>query len=128
MGSDRTKEVVQARMVTLDSQFPSAKEYIFLLKSDTQGHELEVLEGAQQMLKERRVQFILLEMSVYLMPRPEKDGRKIMNILDEAGFVCLDLPWHTPAGAPCDDFSVSNNNRQWVQSLYEHWKGGCLSD
>lgn len=124
-------EVVSVDMVTLDSQFPSSKkEQIFLLKTDTQGFELGVLQGAHNLLKEQRVRFILLEMSIFLMPGKKADASQVMQILGEAGFFCVEMPWHTPTNAECGDYVSNNNPDKWLTELLaaHQEKNGCFTD
>jgi len=124
-------EVVSVDMVTLDSQFPSSKkEQIFLLKTDTQGFELGVLQGAMNLIEERRVRFILLEMSIFLMPEKIAEAKQVMQILDAGGFFCVEMPWHTPDDQTCGSFVTSNKPFEWLDMLYSAHKkaSGCFTD
>lgn len=87
------KEYVKVQMVRLDDQFQDEEE-IFLLKTDTQGHELAVMRGAEQLIASRRIHFILFEAAVFLMPGKAADLVQIMEIMEKHDYLCVDLAWH----------------------------------
>ena len=102
-------ESVEVPIVRLDGQVGAA-EKVFLLKSDTQGHELSVLRGASGLFAKRRVQFVLVEMAIALSASGDQyegeakqrvqveEATQIAELLNDAGFICCDLPWHDRAG------------------------------
>jgi FkbM family methyltransferase len=62
--------------------------HIDVLKIDTEGHELAVLQGASQMLSMHRVQFIYVEFNT-LLPKPGTTGGALLPIselLEPLGF------------------------------------------
>jgi FkbM family methyltransferase len=65
-GKDAWGSVVQRRAIELDTVDDycdrAGIEHIDILKSDTQGYDLEVLRGADRMLREQRIDLIYLEL------------------------------------------------------------------
>lgn len=60
--SAKILETYEVEVITIDS-FCKKKgiSYINLLKTDTEGYELEVLKGASDMMDENKIQFVLVE-------------------------------------------------------------------
>jgi FkbM family methyltransferase len=88
----RTKHEVTVRKVdcdTLDSICTKLKvEHIDVLKVDTEGHDLAVLQGAQRMLSEHRIRFIYVEFNT-LGPKAGTTGGALLPIsamLEPLGF------------------------------------------
>jgi FkbM family methyltransferase len=84
-GETRTKTPVQ--VLTVDDYCRDQSiESIDLLKSDTQGYDLEVLKGASEMLEAGRIRFLLLELnfdeSYRQMPRMDS----ILTYVFDRGF------------------------------------------
>ncbi len=63
--SGRGSEVTMKTSVTVDLSVGDRD--VFLLKTDTQGYEMSVLEGATQVLKKGNVKFLLIEFSYNLL-------------------------------------------------------------
>ena len=59
---------------------------INLLKTDTEGYELEVLKGASQMMNENRIQFVYVEIFFYENYIGQSSFGDIYNYLLEKGF------------------------------------------
>ena len=119
-GSSLTEQkgskAVDVTMVRLDDEFPSPGEKIFLLKTDTQGHELGVLQGAEKLLSSGRVSFLLVEFSIHLMPKGKKDANAILDLLQKYSYHCSDLVWHTAYNTVCER-SRSSSRKEWLESL-----------
>jgi FkbM family methyltransferase len=88
----RTKHEVHVRKVdcdTLDSICTRLEiEHIDVLKIDTEGHDLAVLQGAQRMLSQHRIRFIYVEFNT-LGPKAGTTGGALMPIstmLEPLGF------------------------------------------
>lgn len=63
-------------------------DHIDVLKVDTEGHEMAVLQGAAQMLAAHRVQFVNLEFNT-LLPKSGASGGALLpiaNVLEPLGF------------------------------------------
>lgn len=60
VGDPAGAAAIRVRSVTLDEEFP-APESIGVLKLDVEGHELEVLNGATQLLDEGRLRDVIFE-------------------------------------------------------------------
>ncbi len=63
-------------------------DQIDVLKVDTEGHDLAVLQGAARMLGEQRVQFVYVEFNT-LLPKPGSSGGALLpmsELLESAGF------------------------------------------
>lgn len=56
--------------MTLDQVF--AGKRIFFLKIDVEGHELEVLQGAQGLLSERRIDNVVFEYTAFFQDRADQ--------------------------------------------------------
>lgn len=83
-------------------------------KYATQGLELDVLRGASGLFAQRKVRFVLVEMSIRLLPGHEgtlraggafvelraklKTATEIIDLLASQGFLCCDLAWHDDIG------------------------------
>ena len=88
----RTAHPVTVRSVqceTLDAFCSSHRiDRIDVLKIDTEGHEMEVLHGASQMLSSHRIRFVYVEFNS-LLPKAGTSGGALMpisNILEPLGF------------------------------------------
>jgi FkbM family methyltransferase len=88
----RTKHDVTVRKVacdTLDNICSSLKvESIDVLKVDTEGHDLAVLQGAERMLSQKRIRFVYVEFNT-LGPKPGTTGGALLpisNMLEPLGF------------------------------------------
>ena len=84
MGS-RAMNVSGARAMTIDCVIAAAGDPdVQLIKMDVDGHELDVLEGAQILL-ERRRPIIVMELAPYAFHPPEKFDRMV-NLLARANY------------------------------------------
>jgi FkbM family methyltransferase len=61
-------------------------EAIDILKTDTQGYDLEVLKGAERMLRGRRIRFIYLEINFDEMYEGQASFDDIYRFLSDRGF------------------------------------------
>lgn len=94
-------DVSEISTTTLDSVIPN-KETILFLKTDTQGYELSVLQGARQLFVSGRVKLVAVEFSYGLLEAAGTDPLDILNFLADFNYVCTYLGWHTKikAGTP----------------------------
>ncbi|MFP4297763.1 MAG: FkbM family methyltransferase [Spirulinaceae cyanobacterium] len=83
---DKT-EIVEA--VTLDS-FCQAQgiNKIDYLKVDVEGAESEVLKGAENLLKQHKIQFIQFEISQVMLEGLQKEAKEVFDILIANGYEC----------------------------------------
>jgi FkbM family methyltransferase len=77
---------------------------VYILKIDTQGHELQVLLGATQLFLNFRVQIVMLEFWPKGMLQGGSDPLRVLDLLRSFGFACFDISAeYLPASRP-DDF------------------------
>ena len=80
---------VSVRVTTLDHELPNSP--VLLLKTDTQGFELGVLQGAASMMQRGMVRLLLIEMSHELLNNAGASPLQLMRHVASAGFVCTYL-------------------------------------
>lgn len=83
----------QIAVETLDDVV--GNEDIFLLKTDTQGFEMSVLQGASNLLASGRVSLLLVEFSYGLMKNAGTNPVNLLNFIYDNGFVCTFMAYHT---------------------------------
>ena len=84
-GEPHVEEVQFVPMVSLDEFIQVPSNPIFL-KIDVQGHELEVLKGAQSLLKSGAIQGVLLEVSLQKFYDGSQDASQLVISLLQSGF------------------------------------------
>lgn len=67
----------------------------FLFKTDTQGFEMGVLKGAEQVLSSGRVFILMVEFSYGLLKRAGTDPIDLLNYIYDLGYVCTYMAYHT---------------------------------
>ena len=90
-GSVKTSFVDEEKVnvITLDEFCNTHKILnVDLLKIDTEGHEREVLEGALNMIREKKIKYILLEFHLSKMYQ-NYDIKDLENFLDNSNFKLL---------------------------------------
>jgi len=98
-------------LITLDEYAGSGGE-IALMKIDVEGHELPVLQGASQILSERRVRDILYE---DYQPQPSPVSRHLQSSGYEIG--CLYKTWRRPGLAPLDERANLPVAEVWLKNF-----------
>ena len=68
---------------------------VFLLKTDTQGYKMSVLEGATQVLKKGYVRFLLIKFSYSLLNKAGTSPIDLINYVYDHGYICTYLGFHT---------------------------------
>ena len=91
--SGRGSEVTMKTSVTVDLSVGDRD--VFLLKTDTQGYEMSVLEGATQVLKKGNVKFLLIEFSYILLNKAGTSHIDLINYVYDHGYMCTYLGFHT---------------------------------
>jgi hypothetical protein len=91
--SGRGSEVAVKKSETVDSSVGDRD--VFLLKTDTQGYEMSVLEGATQVLKNGKVKFLLIEFSYFLLNKAGTSPIDLINYVYDHGYMCTYLGFHT---------------------------------
>ena len=88
----RTGHPVTIRTVECDTLDAFCRSHgidrIDVLKIDTEGHEMAVLQGASQMLSSHRIRFVYVEFNT-MLPKPGTTGGALLpisNILEPLGF------------------------------------------
>lgn len=105
----------QVMVRTLDSfVFECGVEELDLLKIDTQGFDLEVLRGAENLLASGKVKRVLVELNFFQMYASEADALTIINFLKERHFHLVDL------------YEKNRHGRliAWCTGLFEWSKNG----
>ena len=90
----RGGEVTTKQSETIDSAVRDRSE-VFLLKTDTQGYEMSVLEGATRILKEGNVKFLLIEFSYFLLNKAGTSPTDLIDYVYDHGYICTYLGYHT---------------------------------
>ena len=90
---------VRVRMTTLDIEVPTG-ENIFLLKLDTQGHEVHVLRGAERLFREQRISWVIVEFDIFALkaasaPDRPSSGHHLLSLLAANDFSCINLRYKT---------------------------------
>lgn len=106
----QTKKEIKIKLISVDSFCADSDiEFIDLLKIDTEGHDLQVLDGAKVMLRKKAIKYILIEFY-----RPAKSNYSGSGFLDEIAiflnefdfeFVTIYTEWVDPRK---DFFGVHN--------------------
>lgn len=77
---------VEVELVRLDDEFPFDQE-IKILKIDVEGFEHQVLNGAERLLKNRCVKFVLMELLEEVAGRQHSRNLEMVNWVLEQGYV-----------------------------------------
>jgi len=72
-----------------------SSQELFLFKTDTQGFEMDVLQGARRVLSGNQVFLLLVEFSYGLLNRAGTDPVTLLNLIYDLGFVCTYMAVHT---------------------------------
>lgn len=91
--SSSSESTVEVPVVTLDSAIGSGQG-ILLLKTDTQGREMDVLAGARALLTRKAPRLLLVELSHYLLMRSGSSPLELMETIAGYGYVCTHLAYH----------------------------------
>jgi len=91
---DTTKFVKKqkVKITTLDN-FCKEKniDFIDCVKIDVEGFELEVLEGAKELIQNNRIKLIILEISKILLTKLGKNVDNVYDILNNNGYAIYNL-------------------------------------
>ena len=66
-------------------------ERIDILKLDTQGHELEILQGERELLRSGKVRFILVELLFSPLYATQARAGEVIGLLESCGFKLFDF-------------------------------------
>jgi FkbM family methyltransferase len=114
LGKDGWGEVIEKKEVRLTSidQFCKKENIsrINILKSDTQGFELEVLNGAKELLANKAIQFVYLEINFVELYKELPTFSDIYNFLNGYGYKLLRFY----------DFNYYENAVGWSDALFYH--------
>ena len=91
---DHGRQNVSISTTTIDLTIPKNKTTL-LLKTDTQGYELQVLKGASQLLDSGKVKFIAVEFSYGLLTAAGTNPLDILNFLAARNYICAHFGFHT---------------------------------
>lgn len=92
-------QIIRVPAVTLDRQVPEGR-HVFMLKMDVQGNELQVLRGAEELLRQRRVSWIVSEFDVFSLRAASHKGHPssasaLLAFLHKHDFSCVNLRMRT---------------------------------
>jgi len=87
--TEHARTRIDVPMVTLDDELPNAS--MLLLKIDTQGFDMDVLQGAARLLQRRAARLLLIEMSHELLNRAGSSPLYLMQHIARTGYVCTFL-------------------------------------
>lgn len=103
------KQRVQVKVNTIDKYCDEHRiDYIDILKSDTQGFDLEVMRGAARLLSARRIHLIYVEIILSDMYRGLPRLDEIFRFLADCGFVLVAFY----------DFHYENGRVSWADALF----------
>ncbi|TAE31295.1 MAG: FkbM family methyltransferase [Cytophagales bacterium] len=107
------EELVQVETVQVDTldRFCAEHgiEHIDLLKIDTQGFELPVLRGGENLLRQKRVGAVLLELNFSLLYEGQSDYLQLMTLLRAHGLRLIDL---------YEKERISGRELSWATALF----------
>lgn len=119
MNPDRTEnlfaeeELVQVESVTVDTLDQFCEDHriaqIDLLKIDTQGFELPVLRGGEELLRTQRVGAVLLELNFSLLYEGQSDYLQILTLLRSHGLRLIDF---------YEKERISGRELSWATALF----------
>jgi len=106
-----TVEKIKVKIDTIDNQFAKITGPIDYLKLDTQGSELDILKGAEQLLKKRSIKIIKVEVSTVPVYKQQAVFSDIDVYLKQFGYVLVDFKTYRNGNemrlhehcAPCGD-------------------------
>ena len=82
-----TKKKVKVSKTTIDRYCQKQNiKSIDILKIDVQGNEINVLQGAEQMLKERRIKLIFTEISIAPNYKEQSEIDEVLKLLRENNY------------------------------------------
>ncbi len=94
---------------------------IDILKLDTQGHELEILQGEREFLRGGRIRFILVELLFSPLYATQAKAGEVIGLLESCGFKLFDF-----YDFVYDERVVSNGGmRCWSSPLLRDLAGSC---
>jgi hypothetical protein len=114
---------VAVPMFSIDSLVNDKKlQPPFMLKLDTHGFEVPILEGARETLKNTAL--IVVEVYNFKLNGEALRFHEFCNYLESKGFSCIDIadPMHRPkdqAFWQMDMFFVSSSNKEFESNTYE---------
>jgi len=83
-------KVIQVPIVRLDDEI-APHESVYIMKTDTQGLELSVLQGAVRLLRTRQVKYLIVEFSFGLLSSHGTNPMHLLQFIYNFGFVCTFL-------------------------------------
>lgn len=89
---------------------------IDLLKTDTEGHDLEVLRGAREMFDGSRIRAVFSEIGFYKKDRGHTYFCDLLRFMDEAGFQIFDL--YQVASHYLDNANFPFPDYPWSNALF----------
>eukprot|EP01012_Entosiphon_sulcatum_P021249 TRINITY_DN26027_c0_g1_i2.p1 TRINITY_DN26027_c0_g1~~TRINITY_DN26027_c0_g1_i2.p1 ORF type:complete len:206 (+),score=25.90 TRINITY_DN26027_c0_g1_i2:484-1101(+) len=87
-------KAIRVPVTTLDAQLKDlfhsggTEEEIYLLKSDTQGHELRVLQGVEASLQRFGVRYFFVEFDPYLLRESGASALRLLRWFADHGMAC----------------------------------------
>ncbi len=85
---------ISVEVVKLDFLFSKIENVKYILKIDTQGFELNVLKGAQQLFNETKIEAVIIELMFIKKYEDSQKYYQVMDFLENNGMKLFDLRGH----------------------------------
>ena len=122
------KEITVPVYAIDDIFFKEVSAQTYVIKTDTQGFELSVLEGANKLISKGLVPHIIVEFDPHLLDKQGPETAvQLLRFLDTHGYMCMDLSWLPEKGKTKDQTSLILNNRDFIAALRAH-EGWAFTD
>lgn len=100
-------------------------EHVDVLFSDTQGHEWQVIRGAENLIRTHGIDILHLEFSPNLLKSSGGDPADFLRYLHDLGYVCFDCEAFGPPPADkfrtFDEFAANFGSFQYMQGDHGQW-------
>lgn len=118
-GWGRVTKVTEVPVVTIDGYCDEHRvDRIDLLKTDTQGYDLEVLRGARRMLQTASVALVLTEMNFATLYDGQARADEIFGYMFDLGYVLVSLY----------DMHYLGDRAGWCDALFSAPAASAMSD
>ena len=85
------KESIEVDSITLDEYFRENNELFNFIKIDSEGSEVKIINGMQELISENRKLVMMTEFFPFLMQKSGNDSGQYLKLLEKAGFCLYDI-------------------------------------